>query len=227
MKETMTERGFTLIEIMVSMVISSLVVAGIYGVYTIQQRSYTTQEKVTEMQQRLRSAVDFMSRDIRMAGYYLDKTGCKIPDGQKLLIVEPDRFSFQHCERMTGTTWVTSRITYSLNDEGQLRRNLTQSGTGQTRVLADGIDGIEFLYLDENSNILSIPVLIDRVRTVRVSILARAIYPDPNYTDTILHLPASGSGNATWYSQFNPNPANDNFHRRLLITSIELRNVGL
>ncbi|MGX9728499.1 MAG: prepilin-type N-terminal cleavage/methylation domain-containing protein [Candidatus Electronema sp. VV] len=223
MKKTMIERGFTLIEIMVSMVISSLVVAGIYGVYTIQQRSYTTQEKVTEIQQRLRSAMDFISRDIRMAGYDPDNA-CQIPDDQALLTVAPDRFRFQYCER-SGTAWVRNSITYSLNDEGQLRRNLTQSGTGQTRVLADGIDGIEFRYLQGDGQ--TVTTTANAVRVVRLSILARATYPDPKYTDRLLHLPASGSSNATWSGQFDPNPANDNFHRRLLITSIELRNVGL
>ncbi|MCW5213699.1 prepilin-type N-terminal cleavage/methylation domain-containing protein, partial [Desulfobulbus sp. TB] len=46
------ESGVTLVEIMVSMVIASFVFAGIYGVYTIQQRSYTVQEQVSEMQQK-------------------------------------------------------------------------------------------------------------------------------------------------------------------------------
>ena len=53
------EGGFTLIEMMVAMVIASFVFAGIYGVYTIQQRSYTVQEQVSEMQQRLSSLWSF------------------------------------------------------------------------------------------------------------------------------------------------------------------------
>ncbi|WP_417916050.1 prepilin-type N-terminal cleavage/methylation domain-containing protein [Candidatus Electronema sp. JC] len=222
MKKTMTKFGFTLIEIMVSMVISSLVIAGVYGVYTIQQRSYTTQEQVTEMQQRLRSAVDFMSRDIRMAGYALDNT-CSI--SQELLTVASDRFSFQYCER-SGATWVTNRVTYSLTDAGELRRELHQSGslTPLTRTIAEGIDGIEFQYLagdgltDSSGN-------VGGIRVVGLSILARAAYPDRKYTDNITYSPASGD--STWSGRFSPNPANDNFHRRLLVTSIELRNVGL
>lgn len=225
MKRTMTEHGFTLIEIMVSMVISSLVVAGIYGVYTIQQRSYTTQEKVTEIQQRLRSAVDFMSRDIRMAGYYLDYTSCRIPDGQALLTVAPDQFSFRYCEQ-EGSAWVSNRIIYRI-EEGKIRRRLIQGSgsSGLQRDLADGIDGIEFQYLQGDGQ--TVTTIAKDIRVVRLSILARSTYPDPNYTDRLLHLPGSGSGNATWSGKFNLNPANDNFHRRLLVTSIELRNVGL
>ncbi len=220
----MPERGFTLIEIMVSMVISSLVVAGIYGVYTIQQRSYTVQGQVTEMQQRLRSAVDFMTRDIRMAGYYRDNIGCAVSDGQELLIVEPERFSFQYCDVVNGA-WGLSRVDYSLDNEGRLNRRLMRSGKGLTRVLAEGIDGIEFSYLRDDG---TTPASIAKdVRVLRMSILIRSAYPDRHYTDTIEHLPASGSGNKTWSDRFKTNPVNDNFHRRLLVTSIELRNIGL
>ena len=68
--------GMTLVELMVSMAISSLVIAGIYGVYTIQQRSYTVQEQVSEMQQKGRAALSFMTKEIRMAGNDDDTTGC-------------------------------------------------------------------------------------------------------------------------------------------------------
>lgn len=223
MKKTITERGFTLIEIMVSMVISSLVVAGIYGVYTIQQRSYTTQEKVTEIQQRLRSAVDFISRDIRMAGYSTDTPpSCSISNNLMLLKVLPDKFSFQYCEQ-----GIRNTITYQLEDGGKLRRTLMIQGSTMPlpRDIADGIDGIEFQYLQGDAE--TVTTTASAIRVVRLSILARSTYPDPNYTDRLLHLPGSGSGNATWSGKFNSNPANDNFHRRLLITSIELRNVGL
>jgi len=62
-------RGFTQIELMVAMVIASLVAAAITQVYQTQQRAYTSQQSVVEMQQNARSAMTLMKREIRMAGY--------------------------------------------------------------------------------------------------------------------------------------------------------------
>ncbi|MDY6839217.1 MAG: prepilin-type N-terminal cleavage/methylation domain-containing protein [Thermodesulfobacteriota bacterium] len=65
--------GFTLIEILVAMAISSIVASAIFMAYKAQQVSYVNQEQVAVMQQNLRAAMYFMEREIRMAGY--DETG--------------------------------------------------------------------------------------------------------------------------------------------------------
>jgi prepilin-type N-terminal cleavage/methylation domain-containing protein len=61
--------GFTLIELMVAMVIALLVIASIYRIYETQQKAFSTQQLVVEMQQNARSALTLMKREIRMAGY--------------------------------------------------------------------------------------------------------------------------------------------------------------
>ncbi|CAK8720726.1 MAG: type IV pilus assembly protein PilW [Candidatus Electronema aureum] len=233
MKKKPKKNGFTLIEIMVSMAISSMVIGGIYGVYTIQQRSYTVQEQVTEMQQKLRSVLDFMNRDIRMAGY--DPGGvCRVnKDNGGILIKKSQEFFFEYCDRDSTTNqWVLNRVMYSINNNN-LDRNLTLInigtgvvGPGQTRTIAEGVDGIEFLYLQGNGTPPPEATNIADTRIVRLSILIRASYPDPRHTDTTQYIPSSGTA---WASLNNgsSNPPNDHFHRRLLVTSIELRNVGL
>lgn len=72
MKEK-NEKGFTLVELMIAMVISALVMASVYSVYYTQQKSYIDQEEVAAMHQNLRAAMYFMEREIRMAG--CDPTG--------------------------------------------------------------------------------------------------------------------------------------------------------
>jgi prepilin-type N-terminal cleavage/methylation domain-containing protein len=63
------DKGFTLIELMIAMVIALVVIASIYRVYQTQQKAYSTQQLVVEMQQNARSAITLMKREIRMAGY--------------------------------------------------------------------------------------------------------------------------------------------------------------
>jgi len=65
--------GFTLIEIMIAMAVSGIVLGGIYQAYTNQMRVNNTQNQVVDMQQNVRVAMNFMERDIRLAG--LDPSG--------------------------------------------------------------------------------------------------------------------------------------------------------
>ena len=62
-------KGITLIELLVAMVICTMVVAGIYRVFIAQSKAYTVQDQVLEVQQSVRSAMDILLRDLRMAGY--------------------------------------------------------------------------------------------------------------------------------------------------------------
>ena len=63
------KKGVTLIELLVGLVICGIIIAGIYRVFIAQTRAYTVQEQVVEVQQSIRSAMELMLRDIRMAGY--------------------------------------------------------------------------------------------------------------------------------------------------------------
>ena len=213
-------RGFTLVEIMVSMVIVSLVVAGIYAVYTIQQRTYTVQEQVTEMQQKIRAALDFMSRDIRMANFNPEGACSGI---QGIIDIASQNFSFDYCGLHDGN-WETHRVIYSFNN-GNLVRDLARgTSAGVARNLAEGVDALEFLYRDEDGDVAQ---TANDIRSVRISMLVRSTFPDPRHTDTIVYRPASVPPDDTpGVNWLDPNPPNDNFHRRLLITTVQLRNMG-
>jgi prepilin-type N-terminal cleavage/methylation domain-containing protein len=63
------KRGFTLVELMVTLAVSSIALAGIYGVYKAQLKSHVTQNAVVDTQQSLRNTFYIMQRTIRMAGF--------------------------------------------------------------------------------------------------------------------------------------------------------------
>ena len=63
------KKGVTLIELLVGLVISAIIIAGIYRIFITQTRAYTVQDQVVDVQQNIRSAMELMLRDIRMAGY--------------------------------------------------------------------------------------------------------------------------------------------------------------
>lgn len=64
-----SKAGFTLIEVLIAMVVSMIIMGGAYSVFMSQQKNTVTQTDISDIQQNLRAAMDFMARDIRMAGY--------------------------------------------------------------------------------------------------------------------------------------------------------------
>ncbi|MBI5746725.1 MAG: prepilin-type N-terminal cleavage/methylation domain-containing protein [Nitrospirae bacterium] len=65
----LNKKGFTLIELMITLVISSIVVAAIYELYTSYYKSSVIQSQLTQLQQNTRNGIFDLERDIRMAGY--------------------------------------------------------------------------------------------------------------------------------------------------------------
>jgi prepilin-type N-terminal cleavage/methylation domain-containing protein len=65
------QRGMTLIELLVALVITTIITSAGYGIYLIQHENWIIQEQVTNMQQNARVAVHELETKIRMAGYGL------------------------------------------------------------------------------------------------------------------------------------------------------------
>jgi prepilin-type N-terminal cleavage/methylation domain-containing protein len=61
--------GFTLIEVLIASVISTVVLIGLYQMYSANRTTYAKGEVKTNIQQNARAAVDLISRELRMIGY--------------------------------------------------------------------------------------------------------------------------------------------------------------
>lgn len=62
-------RGFTMIELAISVGMATFVVLGMYGIFTIQTKQLMNQDMRMEMHQNGRFALEILSRSIRMAGF--------------------------------------------------------------------------------------------------------------------------------------------------------------
>jgi len=205
--------GFTLIEILVTLAISSVVMGGIYQVYNSNQRVYVTQLQVVEMQQNLRAALYYLTRDVRMAGY--DRTDS---DNFGIITASSNSIRFSKDTNEDGTLDNNEDITYSLYDaygdgDNDLGRRVV---TGNNQPVAENIDVIDFVYFDSNG---STPVAnVDDIRSVQVTIVARSAL-DFNYTDTTVYR--NDQGDLLLSAQ------NDNVRRRMLTARVQCRNMGL
>ena len=80
------QRGFGLVEIMVSLVIGAILVGGIIQVFLANKQNYRVQESLARLQESGRFAVNFLADDIRMAGYM---GGARLGKSEVNVIVDP------------------------------------------------------------------------------------------------------------------------------------------
>jgi type IV pilus assembly protein PilW len=211
------DRGFTLTELLVAMALSAVVMASIGYVYYTQQKSYLVQENLAAAQQNLRSAMYFMERDIRMAGY--DPT---LKAGAGITIANVAKLEFTKDDNGDGKSTFPGdeRIRYALtndNDEDGIADafpcNIGRDTGGGLQSIAENIDALNFVYLGSNGNPTTI---ISQIRTVQVTIVARTGRADPGYTDT---QPYKNQRDEVILAA-----QNDRFRRKQLDATIKLRN---
>lgn len=63
-------RGFTLTELMVAMTVGLIVLGSVLTVLVNSKKNYVTQDSLARLQENARFALNYIVRDLRMAGYY-------------------------------------------------------------------------------------------------------------------------------------------------------------
>lgn len=63
------KKGFTLVEVMISVVLGSILMITFYTLLNSQQKTYNSQDLIVEMQQNVRTVMDTLTREFRSAGY--------------------------------------------------------------------------------------------------------------------------------------------------------------
>ncbi len=69
------EKGFTILELMIALVLTFIVTAGLYRAYVSFQVTFDSQNQLVELQQNLRIGMNRLVSDIKMAGYDPRQTG--------------------------------------------------------------------------------------------------------------------------------------------------------
>ncbi len=106
---TMNQRGFTLVELMVTLVILGLSSVFIYQIFITQHDSYMAQQDVSETQQDVRASLDLMARDLRSAGFGVPGGGTGITLTTDAVLNGTDLITFQTAQ--TGATAASTFLT--------------------------------------------------------------------------------------------------------------------
>lgn len=74
-----SKSGFTLVELLISTLLTFFVMGAIYSVFRVQTRSIKSQESRMEAQEYARTVLDIMVREIRNLGYFPTGVACSPP----------------------------------------------------------------------------------------------------------------------------------------------------
>jgi prepilin-type N-terminal cleavage/methylation domain-containing protein len=161
------KNGFTLIELAVVMAIMSIVLGAIYSVFAATNRSTTNNEVIAEVMQNLRTSIDFMEQDIRMAG--LDRFG-SANAGIEAATATNLRFTAdRNMDDVLNDN--LERITYFYDAaNNRLRQCLWEGTLDDWQTVAENVTNFQFSYIDADDNLLAFPIAdLTEIRTVVVS----------------------------------------------------------
>ncbi|MFQ5842691.1 MAG: PilW family protein [Thermodesulfobacteriota bacterium] len=207
--------GFTIIELLVTLSISSILIAAAYRTFTSQSKVYHVQNEVMEMQQGVRVAMDILVRDIRMAGF---SSTVSLSNPITINLVEEgirngtDSIAVQY--QYNG---IERTITYFVDDDANEPHLIRRVGEGgielSTDPLSNNIRDLQLTYgMDLDSDGIvdqwqETPIgSEDKIIAARISVQVRSAKPDPDY----IH-PTTG----------------DHFRTRQLQSMVRIRNFAL
>ena len=167
------KRGFTLVELMVAIAISSIVFGAIYAVFASVNRTCTNNEVTADVMQHMRTSIDFMEQDIRMAGLDpFDSSGAGIE------LWDTDKLRFTADRNRDGTINTADlsdgiqemdleRITYEWDSANRrLRQCLSEGTTDDWDTVAENVTAFQFDYFKADGGVAA---ALSEIRTVQIS----------------------------------------------------------
>jgi type IV pilus assembly protein PilW len=240
------EKGFTLIELMIALVLFLIVIAGIYATFNFQQDAYMQTEARVNMVQEARAAQFFLARDIKMAGY--DPNQHHARAGFREAKVAEAGFSMDLDGKgdPSGVEIINFALTTAggaIVDDGICPDGTTcrlsrewcsnEANCGGLQPIAEDVTAFELCYIIGNMRATTTPTNLERdlITSVIVSLLMKQPYRSNKYRNTNVYMPASG--NALLTPNFSGDrsegwgPFNDSSHRKLLIFEVQTRNMTM
>ncbi len=153
--------GFTLVEMLVALLIISIISGAAFSMFMSLSRSYTTQSVASAVQQRVRAAIDYMIRDIRIAGLDPLQTG-----GFGVVSATPTVFRLTADKNMDGdTNDAAEDVTYSVAGG-----NLQLTDDQGTEALSRYVTDFSFTYFDQDG---VVTINISDIRSVEIIMSVR------------------------------------------------------
>lgn len=156
------QRGFTLVEILVALAIGALLTVGFVQIFSGSKKTYLVQDNLSRLQENGRFAMDFLSQDIRMAGFRDNATpanpfpdvaisGFEGSDNPESNVGDAIEIRYEADRNCVGNDPDTvadgiARNIFFIKD-GELKCK----GNGQVEPLVEGMEDMQILYGEDTT----------------------------------------------------------------------------
>ena len=173
MNMKINKKGFTAIELLVSLAIMSIALTSIYSMYMSFIRTCTKEGVKIRVQQNVRSGLDMMIRDIRLAGLDPDGTGDFgiVEATSQRIQFTADRDMDGELDDADAADGIDApdmeHMAYEYDGSGILKMVLYKAnGNLETdEIMAENVTDLTFTYFDSNADTTS---NLDEIRTVDI-----------------------------------------------------------
>lgn len=169
--------GFTLLELLTSLVVGMIVLGAMYSLFIIQNRHFTTQEQIAEAQQIARTTMDAMAREITMAGFDPNKS-LPTPAPANAAITAASATALSFTADLNGDSALTGSNEYVTYAFDAANYRITRNTGGGAQPFAENIEDLAFTYYDGSG---AETATVASIRRIRIAVRARTAKPDPGY----------------------------------------------
>ncbi len=148
-------KGVTLVELLVALVICALMIHATYRLFVTQTKAYTVLDQTAEVQQNVRSSMEVLLQDLRMAGCDDDDDPYK---SSIVPIATPVTdhsitIGYRYYNSSSPPALVQATVTYDLNGT-DLRRTVVLNGVvNPAEVIMENVRALTFSYgIDGNGD---------------------------------------------------------------------------
>jgi len=186
------QKGFTLIELMIALLILSVLMTAVYRVFISQERMFRTHDQVSALQENLRATIEYVNQELTWMGY-------QVPGLAVITAAETDLI-FKANIPNTGATIQYVRYTFdpSTNTISRAAGSATSDvESADLTVMANDIASLSFSYINVLNGVViatdADPLIaselggtdnasLQMIQRIKARVTARTSKPDWEYT---------------------------------------------
>jgi prepilin-type N-terminal cleavage/methylation domain-containing protein len=175
------QAGFTLVELLVSVLLTSFIMGAVYSVYRVQMHSGKVQENRLVAQEYARNVLDMMVREMRNTGYF-PVGACTTTPANNNGIIQADAQNFRFVYDANGANGCADpdeNIWYKYQTTGCTSSGDIIRDNGTALPLTEcNVTNLNFRYFQQDGTELTSPVALANVQRILITLTVQSKNPD-------------------------------------------------